>query len=459
MQIRQGKLLELAESLYPEFSSLLWNMERRGVYVSTDELRRIEFEATRDSAAKAKELDAFSGQERNWNSRDEVAEFLYDQLGLPELPEEARSPKYWGKTRITAYEAVEYMYRHHPERRGELDTLRAFKRAGRARNYASDLLGRSVVCGQGLATVHPTYGTYNDNTAGRNRDKTGTSTGRLSVSNPPLQQIPRDKKKDPYRVRRAFVAPPGKRLVVVDLEQLEVRIQAHLHMKLFGDTTLRDLCEQGDFHGDIAIYVFSQIWPEWKSALTGERLVDIKGSEVKGHSDPFVPWCRDQEKAVMYGCGYGQKAKSFGSRLWTLAGDPIGEEVADKIMRGLFAKIPGIPKYQQWVRETVSNKGGIWSLLGKWRPLTRDNRGWRQGLNFPMQSGGAEIAVLWMLACQQYGLALQVHDEIHCVVDDDKADAAVEFIEAAALEVGEQMGLGCPIRAKGGHGLSWNDAK
>lgn len=454
MQVKQGKLLELAETLYPPFSSLLWQMERRGVWVSLDELGRIESEAIRDSAARAKELDAFSGQTRNWNSKDEVAAFLYDQLGLPELPDEARSPKYWGKERITAYEAVEYMYRHHPERRGELDTLRAYKRAGRARNYASDLASRAVASGhKGLGTVHPVYGTYNDNASGKNRDKSGTATGRLNISNPPLQQIPRDKKKDPYRVRRAFVAPPGHRLVVVDMEQLEVRIQAHVHVALFGDTTLRDMCLGGDFHGRIAHKVFSSLWPtafDWTS---------VGPEDFKEHKDPFIKWCREQVKAVFYGLAYGKGKRAFGATLWTLAGDPIGEDVAGAILDGVFAEIPAIQRFQRWVREMVTEKGGMWDLFGVWRPLTRDNRGWRQGLNQPFQGSGARIAMLWMLLLRTLCLELQVHDELVTVSPEELADNQVKQVEGAAAEVGEVLGMHCPLKGKGAHGTNWDDCK
>jgi len=456
--MRNGTLLELAETLYAPFSDLLYSMERAGVYVSFPELDRIASEADRDITASAAKLNEYSGQERNWNAGKEVAEFLYDQLGLPELPDEARSPKFWGKERITAHEALEYFHRHYPNRRPEIDTLRQYRRACRAKNYATDLRERArPTRWLGIGVIHPTIGTYSDTSMGR--DKTGTRTGRLSISNPPLQQIPRDKTKDPYRVRRAFVAPPGHRLCVVDLEALEVRLQAHIHIALFGDTTLRDMCEGGEFHGDIAMFVFSQAWPDWQSKLTGERLIDIPGDKVKSHSDPFVPWCRDQEKAVFYGTGYGQGAKTFGARLWTLEGDPIGTEKATIILNGLYHKIPAIPKYHQWCRQTVAEKGGIWTLLGRWIPCEKDNRGFRQALNGPMQGGGSEVTALWMLALKGLGICLNVHDELHAVAEESKADATVSLMERAAFTVGERMGLKCPIRAKGGHGASWEESK
>jgi DNA polymerase-1 len=452
--VRNGTLLELAETLYPPFSDLLYGMERAGVFVSIPELDRIASEAQRDITASAAKLNAFSGQERNWNAGAEVAEFLYDQLGLPELPDEARSPKFWNKERITAHEALEYFHRHFPERRPEIDTLRSYRRACRAKNYATDLMERArPTKWSGIGVAHPTYGSYSDSSSGRGRDKTGTSTGRLSISNPPLQQIPRDKKKDPYRVRRAFVAPPGQRLCVVDMEQLEVRIQAHVHIALFEDTTLRDMCLAGDFHGRIAYRVFKGLWPEFCDWST------FGPDDIKEHPEAKIRWLREIVKAVFYGLAYGKGAKAFGATLWTLEGNPIGTDAAQAILNGIFEDIPAIPRYQQWVRETIAEKGGMWDCLGVWRPLERDNRGWRQGLNQPFQGSGARIAMLWMLALRGLDLRLQVHDELHAIADEDDADKTVKLIEMAAFQVGEKLALGCPLKGKGSHGADWDSCK
>lgn len=455
MHVVDGTLLDLAETLSPPFSDLLWRMERRGVYISFPELARISAEAEADRAKAAAALDAFAGATLNWNANTtDVATFLYDTLGLPEMPDDARSPKQWGKTRITANEALEWFWRHYPERRPEIDTLRAYRRACRAKNYARDLAERARPTEWvDVGRVHPCFGTYSDTSSNQSRDKTGTATGRLSISNPPLQQIPRDKTKDPYRVRRVFVAPPRQRFVCVDLSQLEVRIQAHLHAKLFGDYTLRDKCLAGDFHGAIAYRVFSKIWPtfaDWSS---------FGPSDIKNHPDPKVRWCRDQVKAVFFGLAYGKGVKAFGNTLWTIEGEPVGEDAAQAMLDGVFDELPAIPRYQDWVRDTVREKGGMWSLLGRWRPLTRDKRGYRQGLNHPMQGSGSEIAQLWMLGCRGLDLRCMVHDELHLICNDSDGDKTVKQVVEAAREVGEALSLACPLDADGGHGPSWEESK
>lgn len=460
MRIRQGTLRELAEQLYPPFSKLLFQMERRGIVVSRPELRRIEAAADADATkffGNITKNAGEGGEDRNWNSPADIAWLLYDKMGLPEIPEEARSPKFWGKERITAHEAIEYMYRHNPERKEELETIRQYRRAYRNRGYARDLLARAAPYpGEPeLGTVHAVYGTYDEAGRSGERDKTGTATGRLSVSNPPLQQIPRDKKKDPYRIRKAFVAGPGQHRCVADLEQLEVRIEAHLHMALFGDSTLRDICLSCDFHGKIAHRVFSDLWPtayDWST---------VKPEEFKEHKDPFIKWCREQIKAVFYKMAYGGTPKSFAATLWTMAGDPVGLEVANRIVGGIYEEIPGLQKRAEWVRETVAAKGGMWSLLGRWRPLERSNRGNRQGKNHTNQAGGSEVAMLWMLLAAERGAMLdaQIHDELHCVEDIDKSDRMVSVLEETAEEVGEVLGLQIRLAAKGGHGDSWETAK
>lgn len=455
-RLESGNLLGLAETLYPPFNDLLWNMERQGVFVDRRELTRISAEATRDLDTTAKQLDKFAGKELNWNANtSDVAEFLYDILGLPAMPDEAKSPKQWGKERITDAAALEYWSRHHPDRRPELDTLRAYRRAARARNYATDLFDRSV-CEHGntwLARVHPVYGTYNDNSSGKDRDKTGTATGRLSISNPPLQQIPRDKKKDPYRVRRAFCAPPGHRLVVVDMEQLEVRIAAHIHIALFQDETLKNLCTGADFHGLIAHDVFSQIWPD------AQDWASIDPNTIKTHPDPVVQLYRDWVKAVFYGLAYLKSAKSFGATLWDMNGNPIGTNVAAGIVDGVFRKIPAIPKFHDWVRAQVRKHSGMWDVFGVWRKVENSNRGVRQAANQPLQGSGARLVMLWMLLCRSFDLRLQVHDEIHAIAHEDDADFVLEKIEAAAFEAGEIVGMRMPLKGKGSHGVNWDACK
>lgn len=467
--MKRGTRLDLCEALTPRFSDLLFRMERKGVWVKTAELERILAEATADQEKFQSELDSFilneakpRGEDWSWNYSKDVAWFVYRFLGLPPVPTNALPPKLRDKKDPSGKECLDYLRLHFPERRHELDTLRSFRRAGKAIDYASKLLRLSFpVPGEpGLRVLHPCYGTYSDGSV-RGRDKSATATGRLSVSNPPLQQIPRDKKKDPYRLRRAFVAPPGKKICVVDLSQLEVRIQAHLHIVLFQDETLANLCKESDFHAVIAREAFGSMWPDWRSKVTGESFLEIEPEHFKGHKDPVVPWARDKEKELFYGLGYGKSDESFGSTMWDLQGNPLGRDFAAKFRGSVYARVPALAKYPEWVKERVANYGGMHSLLGRWRPVTRDNRGVRQALNQVPQGGGSEVAQIWMLLCDRAGLDLrsQIHDELHVYCAEDDAEFTVDEVIRLARETGERLELSCPLDAEGKAADCWEQTK
>jgi DNA polymerase-1 len=464
----KGNRWDLCNRLNPRFSDLLWRMERKGVWVSEPQLERIVLEASADQKKHRATLDEMAGKEVNWESHPQTAWFVYKHLGLPPVPTNALPPKLRDKQEPTGKECLDYLRLHYPERRGELDTLRAYRRATKAIDYATKLLRLSfpAIGYPGYRILHPCYGTYNDTSTGQrgDRDKSGTATGRLSISNPPLQQIPRDKKKDPYRLRKAFVAPPGFVLSVCDLSQLEVRIQAHLHVVLFGDDTLAKLCKESDFHAVIAQYAFGEMWPDWRSEVTGQSVKDIKPEEFKGHPDPFVPWMREKEKELFYGLGYGKADKSFGATMWDLDGNPMGTEFAQRFRAAMYSRIPAMPKFVDWVKERVARFGGMHSLLGRWRPVTRDRRGERQAQNQVPQGGGSEIAEVWMLTADAEGIdqRLQVHDELHAYTPEATPGHDVGRLEALSTVAGELCGLRedtCPLAAEGHYGTDWDSCK
>lgn len=472
--MRKGTRFELAEKLYPSFSDLLYRMERKGVWVKESELYRILDEAGRDLEKFRLELDSFigatpkpRGASWSWNYHEDVAWFIYKYLGLPPVPTTALPPKLRDKLSPTGKECLDYLRLHNPERRHELDTLRSYRRAAKAIDYASKLLRLSfpAIGAPGYRILHPCYGTYSEGGgSAKSRDKSGTATGRLSISNPPLQQIPKDKKKDPYRLRKAFVAPPGYRLVVVDLSQLEVRIQAYLHVVLFKDPTLANICKESDFHAVIARDAFGAMWPDWRSEISGEAILDIAAERFKTHADPLVPWMRDKEKELFYGLGYGKSDESFGATMWDLQGNPLGREFAANFRGAIYSRIPALALYPDWVKERVARYGGMHSLLGRWRPLEKDNRGQRQGLNQVPQGGGSEIALLWMLLCDKHGidLRLQVHDELHAYEREDEARSRVDLVVELARETGRRVGLDdttCPLDAEGHDGVNWDECK
>jgi hypothetical protein len=282
----------------------------------------------------------------------------------------------------------------------------------------------NYVASDGL--IHPICGP-----AGDYDDRVGAVTGRLAMKKPEGQQLPRDKHKDPYRVRRGFVCGPtpwGRgwrlslqvhdelvlrghgRLIVADFNALEIRILAHITKVLFGDSQLADDCSPGapDLHTSNAKKIFGKLLG-WKTK-EGHPVGDLPDYAFKCEDPKLeVQYCvylRELVKAVWYGLQYGKGAYGFGSSLLDDAGAPIGETRAGEIVNGLLTARPGIRKYQNWVREFISEYEGIPSLDGRWCDL-RDlvngdkwafERAWRRALNFPMQSGGAAIIGASMVA-------------------------------------------------------------
>lgn len=282
--------------------------------------------------------------------------------------------------------------------------------------------------------VHPVCGPAGD---GDNRP--GALTGRLAFKAPEGQQMPSEEEKDPYQIRRAFVAAPGNVLIVADYTALELFILAHICLVLFGDAQLAEMAVGPDIHSVNAKMVFGD-YLGWTEPGTGRKVQDIPLGEFK-KGNPFAQKLRRMIKTIWYGLMYGKGAYGFGTSLTDENGEPIGEELAGKIVEGILSSIPGIRRYQEWVREFIQVHEGIPSLAGRWCPLAdlvREGstwslaRAWRRALNFPMQAGGADIVGAAMVAAstdpqlREWGfrVILQIHDEIVMEGPEEYAEAA-----------------------------------
>ena len=286
---------------------------------------------------------------------------------------------------------------------------------------------------------------------------------------PEAQQIPRDKRKDIYHIRRGFIAPPGMKLVVRDYSALEVVILANICEWLFGDDQLLQMTAPGqDIHAYNAMNVFGREL-RWTTP-SGRSLTDVKSlSEFK--TDPELSWYRDQIKAVWYKLQYGGTVHGFATSLKDPAGEPIGKTRAQEILDALYAAVPGVLKWQQFVRASLEEYGGICSIDGRWVDysslIARGDWGLasaeRKGQNFPMQASGAHVIGCAMVDCQasreleRLGavMELQVHDELRWRCPAENAPTV--FAQA-----GEIMESAFPLknlRTEGGIGVNWEEAK
>ena len=312
--------------------------------------------------------------------------------------------------------------------------------------------------------VHPVCGP-----AGDEDDRVGAITGRFGMKSPEAQQIPRDKRKDQYKIRKGFVAPPGMTLVVRDYTALEVVIMANTAEWLFGDTLLLELTAPGmDIHAYNAHRVFGVLLG-WLTP-SGRRISDV-GSLAEFKTDLELSWYRDAIKAVWYKLQYGGTVHGFATSLKDEQGNPVGKARAEEIVGGLYEAVPSVPKWQDFVARILRADGGIAALDGRYADysslIARGEWGMsaaeRKGQNHPMQAGGAHVIGCAMVDCldapemHRLGaiLELQVHDELRWRCPEGNSEAVSNLAN-------EIMSAAFPLknlRTEGGIGITWHDAK
>lgn len=412
-----------------------------------------------------------------WSSPKQLVNVLHSPsgkggLGLPPSP-------YWFKGRVkldagerkTDRTALEWILSQveqgarscagaHPSARGVLEGLMGLRRVGSSLKYLEKL--PRFVGPDGF--VHPVCGP-----AGDEDDRVGAITGRFGMKNPESQQIPRDKRKDAYHIRRGFVAPPGQLLVVRDYTALEVVILANICEWLFGDTVLLELTAPGqDIHAYNAYNVFGRVLG-WVTP-TGRRLSEV--SDLAAFKeDPELAWYRDAIKAVWYKLQYGGTVHGFATSLKDQKGEPVGKQRAEEILGALYEAVPSVPKWQDFVARVLERDGGISAFDGRfvdysdlmergdWGKSSAD----RKGQNFPMQSGGAHVIGAAMVEAVKSSelkklgavLELQVHDELRWRCPAENAQRVYDV-------AGEIMGAAFPLknlRTEGGIGQNWEACK
>lgn len=356
----------------------------------------------------------------NWASPKQLIALLHHNLGLAPSP-------IWKKGRVnirageikTDETALDYLAAHNSGRvAGLLGELIRLRRIRGAIKYLTKL--PTYVCDDGL--IHPVCGPASDFDT-----RAGTITWRLAAKNPEIQQIPTDPKKDWYRIRRAFIAPPGFQLLVADEAALEVVILGHIFIRLFGDHQLADMVSPGapDIHSVNASLVFGKFLG-W--SRHGRKVSDFPLSCFQDPEYPELIQLRQDIKAVWYGLMYGKSAYGFATSLRDSDGNPIGESAAQKIVDALYAALPALPRYSAFVLDYISRNHGIPGLGGAWCDLseyTQSKDAWqlkrahRIAQNYPMQEGGARIigaamvGVMHDAVLQEQGVLLerQIHDE------------------------------------------------
>jgi DNA polymerase-1 len=411
---RQG-LRHLLEDVELPLASVLARMEARGVRLDVPYLEEMG-ESVRDRMVTLKaEVFQHAGQEFNLNSPPQLRAILYEQLGLQPGK---RTPK--GELSTDA-SVLEKLRDTHPI----VDALLSWRELDKLNSTYLEALPKLVDPKDGR--LHTSF------------NQTVAATGRLSSSNPNLQNIPI--RSDLGRqIRRAFI--PGaddQVLLVADYSQIELRILAHLS----GDAGLRGAFDSGlDIHAATAATVFD-LPPE--------------------HVDAEM---RRRAKAVNYGLAYGMNAWGLATRLGITADE------AQEFIDAYFEGFPAIKEYLHHQVDRATVEGFTETLLGRRRyipelqaanPRIRD-LGRRQALNAPIQGSASDVFKVGMIAVDRAlrersdlgcHMLLTVHDELVFEVAKDRAEEAVDLIRERMEHAVE---LDVDLRADVGLGANWSEA-
>ena len=407
------------EKLYAEIelplAGVLARMERTGVLIDRAELARLSALMERDIARLTAEIHALAGKPFNISSPQQLGRILFEDLRLPAPVKYGR-----GKTISTAADVLEDLAADHEIVRKVLEYRQLTKLKG---TYVDAL----------PALIDPRTGRLHTSF-----NQTGAATGRLSSSNPNLQNIP-IRTELGREIRAAFVPRPGWKLIVADYSQIELRLLAHFS------------------HDPVLVEAFRN----------GEDIHTRTAAEVMGIPPLMVtPEARRSAKAVNFGIVYGISPFGLAAQLG------ISQKEAQIYIESYFARYAGVRKFIDATIAEVRRTGVTRTLFGRERPIPDINsrnpnsRGFaeRTAVNSPLQGTAADLIKLAMVRIGaqmarrggESAMLLQVHDEL--VFEAPPAEAA-EIAALAKREMEQVCRLEVPLLVDAGIGDNWRDAK
>ncbi|MCK5863576.1 MAG: DNA polymerase I, partial [Marinobacter adhaerens] len=409
-----GKLAAVYEDIDLPLVPVLSRMEQRGTLISASTLRQHSQELAERMAELEKEAHEVAGETFNLGSTKQLQAIFYDKMGLPVIK---KTPK---GAPSTAEPVLQELAHEH-----ELPRLILEHRSlSKLKSTYTDTLPELIHHRTGR--VHTSY------------HQAVTATGRLSSSEPNLQNIP-IRSEQGRRIRQAFIAPEGYKLVAADYSQIELRIMAHLS----GDKGLLKAFEKGeDIHKATASEVF------------GVSLDDVSSDQ------------RRSAKAINFGLIYGMSAFGLSRQL------DVERKLAQEYIDRYFERYPGVLKYMDNIRKQAHDDGFVETLFGRRLYLPEINARNKQlqqaaertAINAPMQGTAADIikrAMVdvenWLLKehADEARMTMQVHDELILEVKEsalDKIRSGLEKRMSAAAE------LDVPLLVEAGVGDNWDEA-
>ncbi len=390
-------------------AQILWQMERDGVLLDIDFLKTLGQRFGHDMLALEQQAHEHAGQPFNVASPKQLGEILFERLGLPGGKKTASGQYATGETVLEQID--------HPL----AATVLEHRSLAKLKNTYTDRLVEQA--DPHTLRVHTSY------------HQAAVATGRLSSSDPNLQNIP-IRGETGRLLRRAFIAPPGRVLLAADYSQIELRLMAHFSQDV---SLLRAFAEGLDIH-----------------TATAAEVLGVALDEVTGDQ-------RRKAKAINFGLIYGMSAFGLARQLKV----PRGE--AQDYINRYFARYPGVLDYMERTRSQAAEQGHVSTLLGRrlYMPDIRSrNPAVRSGaeraaINAPLQGTAADIIKLAMMAVSRAlppdraRMLLQVHDELVFEVD---AAAAADLGAQIADLMGNVMALDVPLLVEVGMGKNWEDA-
>ena len=409
-----GRLAEVYDGIDRPLLSVLSRIECQGALVDACLLAEQSRELAERMAALAAQAYDAAGQEFNLGSPKQLQEILYDKLDLPVRK----------KTQTGQRSTAEPVLLELASEGNELPRIILDHRAlSKLKSTYTDTLPREI--SKATGRIHTSY------------NQAVAATGRLSSENPNLQNIP-IRTAEGRRVRRAFVAPEGRKLVAADYSQIELRIMAHLS----GDGGLRDAFAAGDdIHRATAAEVF------------GGDLGDVADDQ------------RRRAKEINFGLIYGMSAFGLAQRL------DVTRNVAQGYIDLYFDRYPGVRNYMEQVRAQAGVDGFVETVFGRRlylpeiraRNATHRQAAERAAINAPMQGTAADIIKRAMVAVDEHlrqsgrdaAMIMQVHDEL--VLEVAEGDAAPVAAEVSAL-MRDAADLSVDLVLDVGIGDNWDEA-
>jgi DNA polymerase-1 len=414
-EVETAGQMPLYEQIDLPLVPVLARMEQAGVKIDRQMLGKLSVDLETQCNAKAREIHEKAGVTFNINSPKQLGDVLFNQLNLPKPVKYGK-----GKTISTAVDVLEELSETHEVPRLVLD----YRQLSKLKSTYVDAL--PVLIDPRTERVHTTF------------NQTGTTTGRLSSTNPNLQNIP-IRTELGREIRAAFIAEPGHSLLSADYSQIELRLLAHFSE----DPLLTEAFRRGD---DIHSLTASQVFGVPPMLLDAEH--------------------RRRAKAVNFGIVYGLSPFGLSQQLG------IEQREAKKFIDAYFEKYAGVRRYIDRVLEETRREQSVKTLFGRTRPIPDINsknanmRGFakRTAVNTPLQGTAADLIKLAMIHIDaelrarklKSRMLLQVHDELLFEVPENE----IETMRGLVREKMESVHtLSVPLLVELGVGPNWRDVE